>query len=59
MIGNRVHSGLFGDQAREGFAEGRGTYYLVDAQKTSPAQQLSKAELATLIVHWDAQGSLN
>jgi phosphopantothenoylcysteine decarboxylase/phosphopantothenate--cysteine ligase len=59
MIGNRVHSGLFGAQAREGFAEGRGTYYLVDAQKTSPAQQLTKVELATLIVRWDAQGSLS
>ncbi len=59
MIGNRVHSGLFGDQAREGFAEGRGTYWLVNAQTTTAPQQLSKAELASIIVTWDAQGSLN
>ncbi len=59
MIGNRVHSGLFGNQAREGFAEGRGTYWLVNAQTTSAPQQLSKAELAHKILQWDLNGQLS
>lgn len=58
MIGNRVHSGLLGDQAREGFAEGRGTYWLVNAQTTSAPQQLSKTELAQKILQWDLDGQI-
>lgn len=53
MVGNRVHSGLMENQAREGFAESKGTYWFVSSDKTSAPQNLSKAELASFIVNWD------
>ncbi len=59
MVGNRVHSGLLAGESRQGFAEGQGTYWLIDAQHTSAPHALTKSELAHLIVRWDWQGSLN
>ncbi len=56
MVGNRVHSGLMAGLPREGFAEGKGTYWWIDAAATSAPEAMSKAELAARLVRWD-QGS--
>ncbi|MFP5457164.1 MAG: bifunctional phosphopantothenoylcysteine decarboxylase/phosphopantothenate--cysteine ligase CoaBC [Bacteriovoracia bacterium] len=56
MIGNRVHSGFLEARKREGFAESRGTYWLVTKDQIQNAQALSKAELAAAVVRWDETG---
>lgn len=57
MIGNRVHSGLTQNKSREGFAEAKGTYWLVNGEVTSQPLFLTKSELAQKIVTWDQTGS--
>lgn len=52
MVGNRVSSGLIGDETLKGFSEENSEFFLVGPQKTDGPYPWSKTELARHLVKW-------
>lgn len=52
MVGNRVSSGLIGDETLKGFSEENSEFYLVGPQKTDGPHAWTKTQLARHLVKW-------